>query len=231
MVVLLSDATVRPNPSPSPSPAPASTPTPTPTSTPTPTPTPPPTPTPNPNPTTNPNSIQPPTPTPTPTPTQPTSNSLPKSRGQAHWYPRIPSDEAVRGCRRVHQRREPTQPPPLPKRLGGNNILVLGQHAQRCCFHTDRPRSEPNLSYAYMGIITMVLLPYTIRRTWSAASSSLCRSHATTASRSCSSCAAALSRPHRLRPPSFSTPALDTRSSCSARVCRTVSRPSDTRAR
>jgi hypothetical protein len=67
------------------------------------------------------------------------TTNLPKSRGQIHWYPRVPSDEAVRGCRRVHQRREPAQPPPLPERLGGNNILVLGHHSQRCCFHTDRP--------------------------------------------------------------------------------------------
>ena len=53
------------------------------------------------------------------------------------------SSEAVRGrgCRRVPQRREPSQPLPLPERLGGTDIVTSsGHHSQRCCFrHTDRP--------------------------------------------------------------------------------------------
>ena len=45
----------------------------------------------------------------------------------------IPSGEVGRGCRRVPQRREPAQPPPLPIRLGGTDMFTSsGHHSQRC---------------------------------------------------------------------------------------------------
>ena len=53
------------------------------------------------------------------------TTNLPNLRGQAYWYPWVPSSEAGRGCRRVPQRQEPAQPLPLPIRLGGTkNILI-----------------------------------------------------------------------------------------------------------
>ena len=55
------------------------------------------------------------------------------------------SGEAVRGCRRVHQRQQPAaaQPLPLPERLGGiDKLTSSGHHSQRCCFHTDRPTDK-----------------------------------------------------------------------------------------